>query len=374
MTKTQNLRIGLDVSQMVYRGHGVGRYSGELARALLTISSPHQFVFYAGSLQNKGFLRLRSRNKPWSRAKWVLPLIPPRIARLLFNYTSLPVNIFTGRLDIFHTSDWTEPVTSCPSVSTVHDLVFRKFPETVDRLVYKTQLKRMQRVIKYSTHIIADSQSTKNDLMKEYRLKDSRITVVYPGIDQQFCPQKNTEIERVKNKYLIEGDYLLALGTREPRKNLTAAVAAFQALGSSNLKLVIVGRHGWGREDFSDVENVIFTDFVEDIDLPALYSGASVFVFPSLYEGFGFPVLEAMACGTPVVASDASSIPELTGEAGVLVDPTNPNHIASGIAQALRSSHELRKLGIKRAALFSWEKCARETLAVYEKVVYEHRT
>ena len=119
---------------------------------------------------------------------------------------------------------------------------------------------------------------------------------------------------------------MLALGTREPRKNLTAAVAAFQALGSSNLKLVIVGRHGWGREDFSDVENVIFTDFVEDIDLPALYSGASVFVFPSLYEGFGFPVLEAMACGTPVVASDASSIPELAGEAGVLVDPTDPNH------------------------------------------------
>lgn len=363
------MKIGLDVSQMVYSGHGVGRYAVELCRSLLMLDTPHNFVFYAGAYRNKTFLRMRSRNKPWSRAKWVIKTIPPRVARILWNYTTLPINIFTGNIDIFHTSDWTEPRTTCPSVTTVHDLVFRKYPETVDRLVHKTEVVRMERVIKYSDHIIVDSVSTKNDLMKEYGINESRITVVYPGIDSRFEPKKIDDIDRVKNKYQIEGNYILALGTREPRKNLKRVVDAFKSMKQKNLKLVIVGRHGWGPEDFSGVQDVIFTDFIPDQDLPALYSGAETFVYPSLYEGFGFPVLESMACGTPVVTSNTSSLPEVAGDAAILVNPKSVKAIREGILESIKKKKTLTKKGLQQAANFTWAKTARETIAVYEKVV-----
>lgn len=360
------MKIGIDVSQMVYRGHGVGRYVEDLSRALL-MRQDHDYIFYAGALRQRAYLTMRSKNKPWSRATWRMPLIPPRLARFVWNYTKIPIERVVGKVDIFHTSDWTEPYTYSPAVTTVHDLAFRLYPETVAPLVRRVQTKRLARVITHGTHIIADSQSTKHDLMQLYAIPDTKIDVVYPGISERFEQKKKTEIERVKKKYNLPTQYILTLGTKEPRKNLPRLI---EALSGLTIPLVVTGRQGWATQLAAHAQ-VIETGFIDDPDLPGLYSGATVFAFPSLYEGFGFPVLEAMACGTPVVTSNISSLPEVAGNAGILVDPRDSTSIRSGIDEAFGKQVFLQKRGLAQAKKFSWVVCADKTVKVYEKI-YEH--
>lgn len=361
------MKIGLDVSQMVYTGHGVGRYVEGLTRALLT-RRDHSYVLYAGVLRQRGLLTMRSHHEPWSSATWHLPLLPPRLARLVFNYTSLSIERFIGQVDIFHSSDWTEPYANAPKVTTVHDLAFLLYPETVRDLVKATQAKRLERVIAHQTHIIADSHSTKADLIKHYALEPERIDVVYPGISAQFEPQTSTVIARVKKKYNLPTQYLLAVGTKEPRKNLPRLVEAIRGLG---LPLVITGRQGWGKA-LAINSQVIETGFVEESDLPGVLSGAEVFVYPSLYEGFGFPVGEAMATAVPVVTSQVSSLPEVAGDAAILVDPLDTRSIHQGIKAALQQSSKLKQRGLAQAKKFSWSRCAAATVKVYEKVYAHH--
>ena len=369
--KNNKHKVALDVSQMVYSGHGVARYTEELARALLTLDSPFHFTYYAGALRNRGFFRIRSRQKPWSRATWKLSPFSPRISSLIWHYTPLSLNNLVGKQDLIHASDWTHPRSSSQIVTTVHDLAFHHYPETIKPMVMRAQTKRLARAVKQGAHFIADSESTKNDLVDLYHLKSAQVDVVYPGVGSGFTPQKNNKIKQVKNKYSLPEAYILTLATREPRKNLERLIKAYQLLkakDSTTPQLVIAGRYGWG-EDQSQVDGVIVTGYVSDTDLPALYSGASVFAYPSLYEGFGFPVLEAMACGTPVVTSNISSLPEVVGSAGVLVDPLSVKSIAKGITKALKSSSTLAESGLKQAKNFTWKSTAENTIKVYKKLI-----
>jgi len=259
-----------------------------------------------------------------------------------------------------------------PTVTTVHDLIFKLFPETVDPLVLSTQRARLKRVVASKTHIIADSHSTKNDLIKEYSLSPDRITVIYPGLNDSLAPANKKEIEHVKRKHHLKSPYVLCLGTKEPRKNLVRAVEAFEifrhAKGHEKYSLVISGRHGWGKDVTSNLESVNNLEYVEEDDLSGLYSGAEAFLYPSLYEGFGFPVLEAMACGTPVVTSNVSSLPEIAGDAAVLINPQSVRSIVKGLETALNNRQTLIHKGLLQAKLFTWEKTARETIKVYEKI------
>jgi len=370
--KNNSYHIALDVSQMAYQGHGVGRYTNELARALLALNTPHRFTFFVGALRQGGFFRLRAKQKPWSRASWKIFPLPPKFAVPFWNLLNLPLDYFVGKHDLIHTSDWTQPRTFAPSVTTVHDLVFKRYPETLPRFVVKTQETRLKRAVKRAAHFLADSESTKKDLVKYYQLPTSRISVVYPGVSVSYTPQKNTDITRVKNKYHLPDQYLLTLSTREPRKNLTRLIKAYQSLLESEPSLpplVIAGRYGWGAEKNTSSHHLLQTGFVDDNDLPALYSGATLFLFPSLYEGFGFPVLESMACGTPVVASNVSSLPEIVGKAGVLVDPTKVGSIAEGIKKGLQNRPTLARLGLTQSRNFTWAKTAKMTLDVYLEVI-----
>lgn len=356
------MKIAVDVSQMCYEGTGVARYVAGLTRAILKTDSQHQFTLYAGALKQKSFFDHLKTLKPWNRATWKIFPLPPKLAGLALNSLNLPFELLTGSVDLIHFSDWSEPYTRVPSITTVHDLVFHKYPTTVDPLIRSTQAKRLARLVNDRTHILADSQSTKNDLMEIYHLPAARITVIYPGISPDYQPQSKKEIERVKIKYHLPEKFIFSLGTQEPRKNLAKLVEATRDL---ELPLILAGKYGWGEQTRS-------IGFIEDADLPAVYSAATVFAYPSLYEGFGFPVLEAMACGTPVVTSNVSSLPEVAGEAAILVDPASVDSIKAGIIKALKNREKLITAGFLQAKQFTWEKTAKQTLEVYEKIANRH--
>lgn len=354
------MKIAIDVSQMCYSGTGVARYVRGLTQALLENHSPHQFVLYAGALRQHSFFTALAQTSPWDRAQWQIVPLPPKLARLALTALPIPFERLTGPVDLIHASDWTEPMSKLPMITTVHDLVFKKYPETVDPLILRTQTKRLDRLTKNTTHIIADSRSTKNDLMEIYGFASARITVVYPGIDAVYKPSSKKEIDRVKTKYNLPDQFVLSVGTQEPRKNLARLAEAAMAL---KMPLVLIGKHGWGAKTQT-------LGYVPEADLPALYSVATVFAYPSLYEGFGFPALEAMACGTPVVTSNVSSLPEVAGNAATLVDPLDATAIRSGIEQAIAQRDKLIPLGLKQAKQFTWATTAQQVMEVYDKIAH----
>jgi glycosyltransferase involved in cell wall biosynthesis len=369
--------IGIDASRSVAQKRtGTENYSLNLIRHLLALQSDHRYRLYfnrppthnlqpatlppsSGQACN---LRILPFPRLWThlRLSWEMARRPPD---LLF----VPAHV----LPIVHPRR---------SVVTVHDLGYLYYPEAhrpLDRIYLDLSTRHNARA---ATHLIADSSATQNDLIERYGIEPDKITVVYPGYDEvTFQPVRDEmAIEVVKARYGITGNYILFLGTLQPRKNLTRLIEAYWKLKAGSWKLVIAGKTGWLYEDiFRRVEemgleeSVLFPGYVATGDLPALLSGARLFVFPSLYEGFGLPVLEAMACGTPVVCSNVSSLPEVAGDAAVPVDPLDVKELAAAMERVL-GDEELRagliKRGFEQAKRFSWEKCARETLHALESV------
>ena len=232
--------------------------------------------------------------------------------------------------------------------------------------------------------IITISQQSKVDIQRYLHVEEGKINVTALAARDGFHIQKDDEVEETIQQIGIERPYIVFIGSIEPRKNLVRLLEAYKELlkWSTKWKLVIVGSSNYWKgslvekkvEQLGIKDKVIFTGYVKDADLPAIYNGADLFCFPSLYEGFGLPVLEAMACGTPVITSKCSSLPEVVGEAAVLVDPFNVNEIFSAMRRILSEpelARELHKRGLERVAHFSWERTAHETIAVYEKVLGE---
>jgi glycosyltransferase involved in cell wall biosynthesis len=258
----------------------------------------------------------------------------------------------------------------------------------VDRLYLDLSARYHVRV---ATRLLAISKATKDDLVRIYGVPPERVAVTYLAADESYSPVEDlAQIAAAKARHGIAGEYLLFVGTLQPRKNLVRLVQAFaeatgpgrNAQGQSglpNLQLVVAGKKGWWYSELFSVvkalglgSRVVFPGYVAASDLPALYSGSTAFVFPSLYEGFGMPALEAMACGTPVLASNVSSLPEVVGDAGILVDPTDTGALAAAMRRLVDDSAlraELRQRGLARASRFSWERCAHETLAVFREAL-----
>jgi glycosyltransferase involved in cell wall biosynthesis len=268
-----------------------------------------------------------------------------------------------------------------PSVVTVHDLGYLLYPEShrpLDRWYLDWTTRRHARL---AACVIADSQATRADLIRHCRANPDRVVVVYPGLDESLTRVDAPEvIAAAKTRYGIGGDYLLYLGTLQPRKNLVRLVEAFARLKplTAGLRLVLAGKKGWLYDDlFARVEAlgledcVLFTGYVTDDDKASLLSGARALVYPSLYEGFGFPVLEAMACGTPVLTSNVSSLPEVAGDAALLVDPLDVDVIAEGMSRLITDDElwvTLVEKGYAQVRKFSWANAARKVLQVLEAV------
>ncbi|MFT5874316.1 MAG: glycosyltransferase involved in cell wall biosynthesis [Clostridium sp.] len=289
--------------------------------------------------------------------------------------------------DLVHFVDYSTPVIDIhvPFIVTIHDLSYYKYPETFTKYSRKFKQLLTPLSLKRAAKIIADSNNTKDDIISCFPEIADKVRVIYPGRSGfKRCEDKSI-IEEVMKKYKIYGNYILSVGTLEPRKNLQRILEAFLKVSNEfkEMKLVIIGKKGWLYEEFFDSINnlnikdkIVVTGYVDDEDMPLLYSGAEVFVYPSLYEGFGLPPLEAMECGTPVVVSNTSSLPEVVGEAGMYCNPLDTDSIAEGICKILQDKtlkSKLSSLGMQRSKIFNWEDSAKSVLNIY-KEIYESKS
>jgi len=370
--------IYLDISAAVHRRAGLGRYAESLTRALVAAHPDRYALFYnreRGVKPLPGLERLPIRTvalgyKPWRMLVWLGQLARIGIDNLLPD------------AKLFHaTEHLLLSLRSIPTVLTVHDLIFRQLPEHHKPLNRWYLNLTVPLYCRRANHVIAISEYTRRHLIAAYGLPPEKITVVHEAAAPRFHLQSPEAIAAVRGRYSLPDRYLLFVGTIEPRKNLTRLLAAFETIHAERLSdgLVIVGKRGWLYDDFfarleqSPLKDaVLFPGYLMDEDLPAVYAGAQALVFPSLCEGFGLPVLEAMACGTPVVSSNASSIPEVGGEAALYFDPTDTAEITTTIRRLLREADlrdSMRTLGLAQAARFSWGLAATATEAVYDAVL-----
>ncbi len=375
------MRIGLEITAAVQQGGGIGRYVREMLCALSNIDQSNQYsLFYASNNKsNHAMLDLpdnfRVRHLPmndiWLARIWQRIRLP------------LPVELITGFIDIYHSPDFTLPPTlsGIPTLLTVHDLSFLRDPESAAPRLRGYLEVAVKRSVRLATHILADSQSTKDDLIELYLTPEDKITVLYAGVSSAFRPiLDSSQLMKVRKRYnLGDQPFVLSVGTLQPRKNHIALIKAFElALRDSDYNLVLAGGQGWSYEEVHDLvrlrglqHRVLFAGFVADEDLSALYSSADVMAFPSLYEGFGLPVLEAMACGVPVLASNVSCLPEVAGAAALFVDPRDVEAMSAAMLKLLSNvdlRETLRKKGFERVEQFSWQSSAVNLLRVYKNL------
>lgn len=363
--------IGIDASRAAtIKRSGTENYSYYLIRALLSVDSRNEYALYFNQPPKDGALSAPN-------ARWVVMPFPR-----LWTHVRLSWEMLRAAPDILFVPAHVLPIIHPQySVVTVHDLGYLYYPAAHPGFtrLYLDWSTRYN--VWAATHVIADSECTATDLSHHYEVPRQKITVVYPGVNSNIRPIEDGEIHRVvRAKYGIPGDYILSVGTLQPRKNWLRLIEAFVPLAGEreNLFLVIGGRQGWLYQPIAEriqalglEQRVILPGYVSEEDLPALLSGAVAFAFPSLYEGFGFPVLEAMACGTPVVCSNASSLPEVTGEAALTFDPLDAGAITAALVRILDDAAlraELIARGLERVRSFTWEKAARQVLEILSAI------
>ena len=375
------MRIGIDFTAAVEESAGIGRFTRELIRALLDTESDHSYVLVAP----------RGTSAPsWvarrPAARWVTLPASARIASILWHrlHAPIPVERFTGPLDLFHATNYLlPPLQHARGIVTVHDLSYKVHPEFAEPRLARYLAQRVPASLRRADLVLADSVHTKAELVQHYDMAPEQVSVVYGGVSKEFCPDiEEQELERVRHRYGLPPSYLLTVGRLEPRKNLLTLLKAYQLLVTQQTpslpRLVIAGGTGWRYEPIFEAVSgleltnlVDFLGYVPDEDLPALMAGAEAFLYPSYYEGFGLPPLEAMACGTPVVASNTSSLPEVVGDAGPLVSPHEPEALAQAVSLLLSNPQlrqDLRQKGLAQAARFTWEAAAQQLLEAYTVV------
>jgi alpha-1,3-rhamnosyl/mannosyltransferase len=361
---------------------GVGNYVYHNFKNVLALENDWRFFFYYGAKWNREIKEVVQ--EPYVNVRKVL-----RNVGSVYPIYRWSIDRFFQvcqkfwKFNLYHETNYILMPFDGPIVATIYDLSFLLYPEThpVERV------RRMERYfyprLNQVSHFIAISEAAKQDIVQHLGLSPENITVTPLAVEGTMAPMSSESADSILSKYGLKyGHYILYVGTLEPRKNIFNLIQAYAGLSSSlknKYPLVLGGDRGWLMENLERQmdrlgirSNTLVTGYLPQENLPAFYSGASVFVYPSLYEGFGLPVLEAMACGTPVVTSNVSSIAEIVGEGGIQVDPNDVKSLRNAIERVIEDTHlkeNLRTLGFKRAKLFSWENCARDTLDVYSRVL-----
>ena len=337
------MQIGIDIRSTLKKKTGIGKYTLNLINALAWVDSKNNYYLYS-----------RKKSLDFKRR---LPKLPGA------NFSHCRV---LRDLDVFHTSSYDlEKPKKTKYIVTIHDVIIKAYPHGHSKETIREVDEKLKRVLEEADVLVADSHNTKADLVKFYRTDEKRISVIYPGVDLQKTENRKPKTE----------NYILFVGTLEPRKNVEGVIKAFDWLKKEygiKHKLYIVGMKGWMVENIfkayeaSEFKNdIVFKGYVDDAELDRLYRQATLFVYPSFYEGFGFPIIEAFSVGTPVVTSRTSSCGEIGKDSALLVDPANYKDIGERILKIINSEDlqkELAKRGIDRAKEFSWDRTAKEFL------------
>lgn len=371
------MTIYVDVSSAVHAKAGLKRYAENLVRELEPLLG-NRLRLFQNSLGRRGPLPGSEEHPtvgvPHGYRVW-------RALVLLRQALRWPMDDLLPEVTLFHATEHLLPPLKVPTVLTVHDLIFERYPKYHKLKNYLYLKAAMPLYCRRATAIIAVSESTREDIVDLYHIAPEKITVIPEAADPSFSKQPAEKVASVRRRYGLPPRYILAVGTIEPRKNLARLADACGPIFAGDLAdaLVLVGSKGWLYEDFFRHletlpwrDRVLRTGFVQEADLPAVYAGARLTVQPSLYEGFGLPVLEAMACGCPVCASDASSLPEVGGEAARYFHPRNTEEMTRCIRHVLRHPQlrqEMVDKGLSRVESFSWKSTAQQTLALYERMM-----
>jgi glycosyltransferase involved in cell wall biosynthesis len=366
------MKIAFDLRRI--KNPGIGRYMKCLVEAVVESAPEHQYLLILPPGEEDAVV---------CRGDGVERLTPPMKYYSLREQIDLPRILRKHQADLLHSPHFNLPlVRVCPYVVTIHDVIYlacrEDLPSQLGRLYYRAM---MGAAVKRADRIITDSEYSKRDLQRFFRVEEDRMDVIYPGVDQTIRKTVESVKKReVQDRYGIVSSYLIYTGIYKLRKNHAGLLKSFKVFleKGGDAQLVIAGPMADGEAtlrkiatDLGIAERVIFTGFVPDGDLPALYSGAQVYACPSLYEGFGFTVLEAMACGVPVVCSKETSLPEVAGAAALYADARNPQEFGNALYQAYRDQGLRAMLvskGTSNVQRFQWRRAAEQTLAVYEKV------
>lgn len=374
------MRIAIDARVISSRRSGVGEYTYQLLRHFPVIDRDLEYFLFLKKSSFEGE-RIKELSSSFKIEK-ISSYEGGNFLNFLKTHGELPVRLLFLKPNLFHSPGPIAPLfKTCPTILTIHDLSFLK----IDGIFGKFQKSYYKTFVPYIAKrvdkIITVSNNAAMDIVELLNIPEEKIRVIYNGVDERFSSGRSSERENVLKKRFGLNDYILFLGVLEPRKNVSRLIRAYSALSSElkHYKLVIAGGHGWLYEEMYSLvkelslqNRVIFTGMVCDEELPDLYRGASLFVYPSLMEGFGIPPLEAMACGIPVIASNTSSFPEVLCDAALLVNPLNEEEITSAITGILTDKEVYQNLvnkGLKRASLFSWKESARRTLDVYRELL-----
>jgi glycosyltransferase involved in cell wall biosynthesis len=378
------MRICIDSRNLIKlsKTGGTGEYVRNLLLNLSMIDRENRYILFLNYLRSRNVAFVKEYNKDNFHTKACR--IPLQLTEYFFSRIHLPIELLVGKVDIFHGTDFDLPgQLRGKSVITVHDLMYLHYPEVLK----KEWVEHYKRNLKWSLNradmIISVSNFVKKDIIDNFNVSRDKVRVVHNGISEKFSLPKESNRDYIMKKYGIDHPYILFVGTLEPKKNLCRLVEAFGSFIKTTRKrfsLVLAGGEGYLNYK-EKIENtvhrlsldneVIFTGYIKDEDLPGLYKCSELFVFPSIFEGFGIPPLEAMASGIPVVASNAASLPEVVGDAGILVDPLNTDALSDAISSALLDSdlrNGLIQKGLERAGLFSWASTARKTLDLYNEL------
>ena len=369
------MHIAIDAHSVGAQLAGNETYAVNLIEALAEIDQSNRYTLYV--TRQSAVDRFTNR-WPNFQVKRTLPHTP--LVRIPL---TLSVELRKNRVDVVHVQYTAPPRTPCALVATIHDLSFEHLPETFKRRSRAQLRLTVRRTAKKAAQILTLSEFSRRDIIETYALDPERVFVTPPAAPTHFAPVTDvTELRRIRMTYGIQRDYILALGSIQPRKNLVRLIKAYESLRGVVSReqlpqLVLAGRRGWleaetiRAAELSEARgDILFTGYVPDADLPAVYSGALCFAYPSYFEGFGLPILEAMQCGTPVIAGNRTSLPGVAGDAALLVDPFDQAAIGNGLVRLIKNADyrtELRVKGVDRAAAFSWKNTARLTLQAYER-------
>lgn len=387
------MRIAIDYTPAVQQSAGIGRYTRGLVSALAEVDQDNRYTLlvvaprgemaaFMAEERSKPFDLLQPRSAP-DNFRFRLVSLPSRWLTIIWQRLRLPLpaDLLSGAVDIYHCPDFVlPPLRDAAGIITVHDLAFLRVPECADPSLRRYLSAAVPRSLQRAKHVLADSGNTRQDLIELLNVAPKRISVVPAAVDQQFRRVEDPRLLReVRRRYSIDGPYILSTGTLEPRKNLARLIEAHARLRQrfqTAPPLFIAGGRGWLYEDVLESaqregqDHVRLLGYVPDQHLPSLYSMAELFVFPSLYEGFGLPPLEAMACGTPVVCSNRPSLPEVVGDAALMVDPEDEDALCEAMQNVLvdpSTRQALSRKGLSQAQRFTWTQAAERLLEAYER-------